>query len=257
MQFKTPLKKSLILFGAAAVALLIAVACGDPVDDDPETTPATEETPTPAAEETPTATAEETPTPSAETTPTQAPAALPGEGVTVQPARATWNTGYFSEAVYSQLLTMLGYDVADHQELDNPLFYQSVAQGDVDFWANGWFPLHNQYEDTFSEGAELVGMIAEAGALEGYLVDKAGADEFGITSLADFTREEVKAAFDADGNGKADLVACPPGWGCNTVIGFHLDEFGLRDHVDELTANYSAGMADAVARFQNGEHILF
>jgi glycine betaine/proline transport system substrate-binding protein len=182
---------------------------------------------------------------------------MPDEGVTVQPARATWNTGYFQEAVYSKLLEELGYEVEDYQELDNPVFYQAVANGDVDFWANGWFPLHTQYEETFSQGAEIAGTVAEAGALQGYLVDAAGAEEFGITSLADFTRDEVKAAYDADGNGNADLYACPPGWGCNTIIGFHLDEFGLRDHVDEITAGYSASMADAIGRYRNGEHILF
>ena len=99
---------------------------------------------------------------------------LPGEGVSVQPARATWNTGYFQEAVYSLALQDLGYQVKDHQELDAPLFYQSVADGDVSFWANGWFPLHNQFKDTFERGAEEAGVVASAGALQGYLVDKAG-----------------------------------------------------------------------------------
>jgi glycine betaine/proline transport system substrate-binding protein len=185
------------------------------------------------------------------------PVPMPGQGVTVRPARATWNTGYFQEALYSLALEELGYEVEDHQELDNPIFYQSVAQGDVDFWANGWFPLHNQYQDTFEQGAAIFGTVASAGALQGYLVDKAGAEEFGITSLDDFRRDEVKQAYDADGNGKADLVACPEGWGCNTVIGFQLDAFDLRDHVDEITAGYSAGMADAISRFRNDDHIFF
>ena len=187
--------------------------------------------------------------------PTQVP--MPGQGVSVQPARATWNTGYFQESLYSLALAELGYDVKDHQELDNPLFYQSVSQGDVDFWANGWFPLHNQYQETFEQGAGLYGTVSAAGALQGYMIDKAGADEFGITSLDDFKRAEVKEAYDADGNGKADLVACPEGWGCNTVIGFQIDAFDLRDHVDEITAGYSAGMADAISRFRNGEHVFF
>ena len=188
---------------------------------------------------------------------TPAPPSMPGQGVAVQPARATWNTGYFQEALYSLGLEVLGYEVEDHQELDNPIFYQSVAQGDVDFWANGWFPLHYQYRETFEQGAGIYGTVASAGALQGYLVDKAGADEFGITSLDDFKRDEVKQAYYADGNGKADLVACPEGWGCNTVIGFQIDAFGLREHVDEITAGYSAGMADAIGRYRNGEHVFF
>jgi glycine betaine/proline transport system substrate-binding protein len=247
--------------GAAATPTTAPTEAPSPTEAEPTEAPSpTEAEPTPAPSPTeagPTAMAPtEAPT-AAPTDAEPAPAAMPGEGVEVQPARATWNTGYFQEAVYSLALEELGYEVKDHQELDNPLFYQSVAQGDVDFWANGWFPLHNQYQQTFEQGARIAGTVAEAGALEGYLIDQAGADEFGITSLEDFKRDEVKQAYDADGNGKADLVACPEGWGCNGVIGFHLDAFALRDHVDEITAGYSASMADAVARFENGEHILF
>ena len=181
----------------------------------------------------------------------------PGAGVTIQPARATWNTGYFQEALYSRALEELGYTVEDFQELDNPIFYQSVALGDVDFWANGWFPIHDQYRDLFSAGASLAGTVVAGGALQGYLIDKAGADEFGITSLADFKRPEGAKAYDHDGNGKANLTACPEGWGCNTIIGHHLDDFGLRDHIDEGTAGYNVQMADTIARFDAGEHVMF
>jgi glycine betaine/proline transport system substrate-binding protein len=233
MQLKTP-QRPVILGGVLIALIIVIVACGTAATPTQEAVPTTEPT---AAE--------------------PAAVAMPGEGVEVQPARATWNTGYFNEALYSLALEELGYDVQEHQELDNPIFYQAVAQGDVDFWANGWFPLHNQYRDAFEGSASLAGTVAESGALEGYLIDQAGAEEFNITSLADFKRPEVKEAYDANDNGKADLVACPDGWGCNAVIGFHLDTFELREHVDEITAGYSASMADAVSRFNNDQHILF
>lgn len=280
MQLKT-LRRPIILGSALMALMLFIAACGAAATPTPEPTPepeptvaATEpaaETPEPTTAAPTTAaptTAAETPEPTAApttaaaTTPEATAAepaapAMPGEGVEVQPARATWNTGYFNEAVYSLALSDLGYDVQDHQELDNPLFYQAVAQGEVDYWANGWFPLHNQYRDVFAQGASIAGTVVEQGALEGYLVDMAGAEEFNITTLEDFKRPEVKEAYDANGNGQADLVGCPPGWGCNGVVGFHLDTFELRDHVDEITAGYSASMADAIARYRNGQHIVF
>jgi len=241
----TRLKRFSGLLAVMLAAMLLVAACSDDGDDDGEAT--TE--PDVAATVSPDATA----------APTEADAmaSMPGEGVTVQPARATWNTGYFQEALYSRALEELGYDVEDFQELDNPIFYQGVALGDVDFWANGWFPAHNQYSELFSDGATLAGTVVAGGALQGYLIDKAGADEFGITSLADFERPEVAEAYDTDGNGKANLTACPEGWGCNTIIGFHLDEFGLRDYIDEGTAGYNIQMADTIARYGAGEHILF
>jgi glycine betaine/proline transport system substrate-binding protein len=181
----------------------------------------------------------------------------PGEGVTINMAQATWDTGWFHAEIYRQLLQELGYDVPTITTLDNPPFYQAVSQGDMDLWVNGWFPLHNSYESTFSNGAEKVGAVAEGGALEGYLVDKAAVEEFGITSLEDFKRPEVKEAFDRNGDGRADLVACPPGWGCEINIEHHMDAYELRDHINPIKAGYAASMADAVAAYQNGEHILF
>jgi glycine betaine/proline transport system substrate-binding protein len=182
---------------------------------------------------------------------------MPGEGVTVNMARATWDTGWFTAEIYRQVLGELGYSVGEPTTLDNPPFYQAVAQGDLDFWVNGWFPLHNTYESTFSAGAEQVGYVAAGGALEGYLIDKATADEHGITNLEDFKRDEIKALFDRNGDGNADLVACPPGWGCEVVIEHHLDAYDLRDHVTPIKAAYSASMADAIAAHQQGESILF
>jgi glycine betaine/proline transport system substrate-binding protein len=182
---------------------------------------------------------------------------LPGEGTEVRMARATWDTGWFHAEIYKTALEELGYSVTRMTTLDNPPFYTSVAQGDVHLWVNGWFPLHDTYRDAFEAGAEIVGYVAEGGALQGYLIDKRTAEEHGITNLDDFRRPEIKALFDATGDGKAEMVACPPGWGCEEMIEEHLDRFDLRDHINPIKAAYAASMADAVARFDAGESILF
>ena len=181
----------------------------------------------------------------------------PGEGKTINMAQATWDTGWFHAEIYKQLLGELGYSVQGPTTHDNPPFYQAVAQGDVDLWVNGWFPLHDTYRPAFEGQAEIVGAVAKGGALEGYLVDKASVEKFGIKSLEDFKRPEVQEAFDRNGDGKADLVACPPGWGCEINIEHHLDAYELREHINPIKASYSASMADALAAYQAGEPILF
>jgi glycine betaine/proline transport system substrate-binding protein len=183
---------------------------------------------------------------------------MPGKGKTVQPARATWTTGFFLEALYSRAMEELGYTVEDPKEFSNPIFYQSVTQGDVDFWANGWFPLHNaQLPKNFDDTAAKAGVIVKGGAVQGYLVSKKAVEKLNLESLDDFKRDEVKKAFDANGDGKADLVACPPGWGCEKVITHHMDVYDMDDHVNAIKAGYSASMADAVARAQAGEYVFF
>ena len=182
----------------------------------------------------------------------------PGKGIKVQPARATWNTGYFQEALVRSGLKELGYNVKAPKELSNPLFYQSVLLGDLDYWTNGWFPNHVSQMPKGHEGKiEAIGYVVKAGGLQGYLVSKKEVEKFGIKSLDDFKRPEVKKAFDSNNDGKADLVACPPGWGCEKNITHHFNVYDLNDHVNPIKAGYSASMADLLARYKAGEPVFF
>jgi ABC-type proline/glycine betaine transport system substrate-binding protein len=67
------------------------------------------------------------------------------EKKTVLMARATWDTGWFQAEIFKQLLEELGYAVAEPKTQDNQDFYRLAAEGDIDLWPNGWFPLHNTF----------------------------------------------------------------------------------------------------------------
>ncbi|HKK01648.1 MAG TPA: glycine betaine/L-proline ABC transporter substrate-binding protein ProX [Desulfuromonadales bacterium] len=182
----------------------------------------------------------------------------PGEGVVVKPARATWDTGFFQEALVRKGLEALGYTVKFPVELQNQLFYQALALGDVDYWTNGWFPMHReQMPKNFFDKGEIIGYVVKAGGLQGYLVSKKAVEKYHIKSLDDFKRLEVRKAFDANGDGKADLVGCPPGWGCADTISHHMKVYGLQKDINVIKAGYTASMADAIARFKNGRPIFF
>lgn len=182
----------------------------------------------------------------------------PGAGVKVRPARATWKTGFFLEAVYSRGLQELGYHVGPPKQMSSPEFYEALVEKEVDFWANGWFPLHNsQLPSDFERRASLVGRVVENGAVQGYLVSKEHAARHDITSLEDFKRDDVKQAFDHNNDGKADMVACPDGWGCAEVIAHHMEAYGLEEHINLLTSGYTSNMKEALQRHSRGEPILF
>jgi glycine betaine/proline transport system substrate-binding protein len=185
--------------------------------------------------------------------------AMPGEGTTVRLTRATWNTGWINAAIYQRLLEELGYEVEAVNPLANDAFYLSVARGDVDMWANGWFPLHNNYlEDEQVQGqVELVGYIVEQGALQGYLIDKATYESEGIDNLGDLQDPAVAEMFDYDGDGQANLIGCPEGWGCAGVINHHIEAYELGDTVQHTQGEYALLMADTIGRYQRGESILF
>ena len=190
--------------------------------------------------------------------PTLAKNMKPGKGVTVQPARATWNTGFFQEALVRRGLEELGFKVKRPKDLQNPIFYKSVALGDVDYWTNGWFPNHDsQLPKNFYDKAGKYGYVAKAGGLQGYLVSKREVDKYNIKSLDDFKRDEVKKVFDENGDGKADLTACPPGWGCENVIAWHMKVYDLDAHINPVKASYEAGMASALGNYKAGGPVFF
>ena len=152
----------------------------------------------------------------------------------------------------------LGYDASKPKDLQNPIFYKSVALGDVDYWTNGWLPNHeSQFPKNFYDTAGIYGYVVKAGGLQGYLVSKREVDKFNIKSLDDFKRPEVIKAFDSNGNGKADLTACPPGWGCENVIAWHMKVYDLGDYINPIKASYEAGMASALGAYKSGDPIFF
>ena len=183
----------------------------------------------------------------------------PGAGTSVQPAVATWSSAVPVSWVYVELLEELGYDVQTPMSLSNPVAYLAISEGDVHYWPNGWFPLHNpQLPDGFHDVATLFDPLCAACGIQGYLADRASVEEFGITGIMDFAeRAEVREAFDATGDGKADLYGCPPGWGCHEGINAMLEAFELHDYINHVDAGYAANFAEALSRIEAGEPALY
>ena len=184
-------------------------------------------------------------------------AEMPGKGVVVRPVEGTNLEEKFQHQVLYRALEELGYEIATPQEVEYQTMHLAVGTGDGDFSAVHWDPLHQAFYDESGGGDKLmrVGALIE-GALQGYLVDKASYDA-GITNLGDLKKPEVAKRFDSDGDGKADLAGCVPGWGCERVIEHQLGEYGLRDTVTHNQGAYSAIIADTIARHTQGESIVY
>lgn len=182
----------------------------------------------------------------------------PGKGIEVKQGRCTWDTGYFHETLIRKAMIELGYTFDKPKMLQNSLFYASVSQGTIDFWANSWFPnQESQLPQNFYETADAYGYVVKSGGLQGYLIDKKHQEKLNITSLADFKRPEVKEAFDRNGDGKADLFGAPQGWKVTEIMQHHLKVYGLEDHVNFVQAAYNALFADVFASFKDGKGVFF
>lgn len=256
------------LLAVFAVLAMVVAACGGETGDDTTTTAATGDDTATTADDGATATTSD----GEMTTTTSGEMAMPGEGVDVTMGRATWNTGYMQSHIFKQLLEELGYSVSEPAdiELGAAQFYPALAQGEMDFWANGWFPLHTPILDTelpdgsiVEDNVTQVGLQVEAGALQGYLMDTATVEAEGITSMADLEDPDVAAIFDTDDDGLADLIGCDDGWGCNAQITAHIEggegvePLGWGENVEQVVGQYSALMADVQSRVQQGEPVLY
>ncbi|TFF27639.1 glycine betaine/L-proline ABC transporter substrate-binding protein ProX [Jiella endophytica] len=182
----------------------------------------------------------------------------PGEGVTVVPLKSSLAGETFQTELVMKALEALGYDVQDIKELEYATGYVALANGDGTFMADSWDPLH---EDFFQEagGKDKIfrkGVFSD-NALQGYLIDKKTAEANGITNLGQLKDPKIAKLFDTNGDGKADLAGCTPGWGCEKVIEHQLDAFDLRDTVTHNQGSYSAIIADTIARYKEGKPILY
>ncbi|MGB1027712.1 MAG: glycine betaine/L-proline ABC transporter substrate-binding protein ProX, partial [Rhodospirillaceae bacterium] len=183
---------------------------------------------------------------------------MPGKGVEVQPIKSSIAEETFQTLLVMKALEALGYEVEDIQEIEYATGHVALANGDATFMADHWDPLHVDFynnsggdEKLYREG------VYSPGAFQGYLIDKKTADAHGIKTIDQLKDPKLAALFDADGDGKADLAGCNPGWGCEGVIEHHLDAFELRDTVSHNQGSYSAIIADTITRFQNGEPVLY
>jgi len=188
---------------------------------------------------------------------TEVAGALPGDGVTVTPAYGTLEELFQTEIV-NMGLEQMGYEIGSAKELEYATMHVDIANGGIDYTAVHWEQLHQDFfEESGGEEAMLREGIIVADVLQGYLIDKATAEEYDITNLEQLQDPEIAALFDTDGDGRANLTGCNPGWGCELVIEHQLDEYGLRDTVQHDQGQYFALIADTITRYNQGEPILY
>ena len=183
---------------------------------------------------------------------------LPGKGITVKPAQSTIAEEGFQTLLVSRALEKLGYTVEKPSEIDYNVAYTSMASGDITFVATNWQPLHDDMYNAaggdnkfYREGTYV------SGAAQGYLIDKKTAEQYHITNIEQLKDPKIAKLFDSNGDGKADMTGCTPGWGCEAVINHQNAAFGLSDTVTANMGNYSAMIADTLARFKQGKPVLY
>lgn len=183
---------------------------------------------------------------------------LPPEEVTIRPGYSSWIEESFQSQVVSLGLEQLGYQLDAAKEIEYPALYLSVANNDVDYSVAYYQPGHDEFFKNAGGEAKIngLGIIIPPGS-QGYLIDKKTADEYGITNIEQFQDPEIAQLFDFDGDGKANLTGCNPGWACEAITNHFLEVYGLQDTVEHDQGAYEALLADAITRYEAGEPIFY
>lgn len=155
-------------------------------------------------------------------------------------------------------LAGLGYETEEMLTGAYPVIHLSIGQGDADYTAVHWVPLHDEYfENSGGDDVFLRAGPTYTDAMQGYFIDIATAEANGITELEQMRDPAIAALFDTDGDGLANLTGCNPGWGCEQVIEHHLDAYDMRDHINNDKGEYFALMADTIERFEAGQPVFY
>ena len=183
---------------------------------------------------------------------------MPGKGVKVLPIKSSIAEETFQTELVMQGLKDLGFEVEAIKEIEYAAGHIALGNGDATFMADHWDPLHVDFYEKAGGDAKLYRKgVYSPGALQGYLIDKKTADAHGIKSIDQLKDPKLAKLFDTDGDGKADLAGCNPGWGCEKVIEHHLDAYGLRANITHKQGSYAAIIADTIARQKQGEPIFY
>jgi len=168
----------------------------------------------------------------------------------------------FQTVLVNRALKALGHNIEKIKEVDYAVAYKSIAQesnsDNINFMAVNWAPLHeNMYkkaggDDKFYRKGHYV-----TGCAQGYLIDKKTADKYKIKYINDLKDPKIAKLFDNDGDGKANLAGCNPGWGCEKVIEHQLDAFKLRDTIEHDQGKYSAIISQTISQFKRGKPVLY
>ena len=182
----------------------------------------------------------------------------PGEGVKVTPIFPSIAEERFRGEVAMEGLRELGYKVQEPKETEYGVMMVALANGDADFTVHLWDKLHDKfYQQAGGNDVMVKAGDIMPGVLQGYLIDKKTAEQYHIKYITDLKKPEIAKLFDTDGDGKANLTGCNPGWGCELVIAHHMKAYGLGDSVHVDQGSYFALMADTITRYKEGKPILY
>ena len=194
-------------------------------------------------------------------TPAIPPTSTPQPGDSLVLAYDGWAGSYLPTYVLKAIFEdSLGYDVQVSDQTTIPAAFESVAAGRTDIFTSAWFPLRDSTLDKYPNLVKL-GQIyggKDRDAYEGWMVPIGLSEQYGVTQVKDLKKQAVVSALDTDGDGRGNLIGCPPDWVCAGRHAEILSDNNLSDLYEIDVPQTEDDLLAAVAeRFQQGQAALF
>lgn len=181
--------------------------------------------------------------------------------LTLQPLKTSILEETFQTLIIIKALNALGYKTNEPKELSVPIMLETLLKNkdskDIYFIGDFWLPLQEEMmQRVGKENFFLKGTYVRSCA-QGYLIDKKTATKYGIKYLEDLQDPKIARLFDIDGDNKADLIGCNPGWGCERTINHQIKAFNLSKTVRHVQGEYSALISQILTRYKQNKPILY
>ncbi|HLT57658.1 MAG TPA: glycine betaine ABC transporter substrate-binding protein [Limnochordales bacterium] len=181
---------------------------------------------------------------------------LPGTGQTLTFAFTNWTGDWLPTMVTKVLVEdYLGYRV-DIADLTVPVTYAMIAAGEVDVFANAFFPNQESLLAGYRGQLEVIGWHYD-GTLRGWAVPTWFAEEYGVRTVQDLNNPEIARLLDLDGDGYGDLMGCEVGWTCHDQIEYKLQAYGLDRLYRQIDASEQMINIAVQSALDNREPVLF
>ncbi len=169
---------------------------------------------------------------------------------------STWSGDWFPPYPIKILLEEeFGY-TTEFVQMAVPAIWGAISTGDAHIWASSWQPNQEKLKEEYADTTEQLGLLY-GDCLQGWMVPKGVAEEYGLSKIEDLKDPELAKLFDVDGDGVGDLMGCDSSWACAEINDEELAAYGLDELYEQKYGSESMMIAAIEGRLKKDQPVLF
>ena len=149
----------------------------------------------------------------------------------------------------------LGY-TAEIIDLNIAAMWAAMSSGEVDTYTGVSMPNQEDAANKYSDTVSYLNTVYSP-LLQGWLVPKWVADEYGLSQISDLNNPELSKLFDMDDDGVGDLMGGDAGWKATAINDEELEAYGLDELYTQKVGSEAMIRAAIEGAMTKNEPVLF